>query len=61
MLQKKETEPAGKGILKKMLPLVWVGFMILLAIQYTQLDTSKKRFIIHLLKQVPYLPGRYYA
>jgi hypothetical protein len=35
--------------------------MVLLAFQFTQLDKSKKRFIVHLLKQAPYLPGRYYA
>jgi hypothetical protein len=28
---------------------------------YRSLDVSKKRFIKHLAKQVPYLPARYFA
>jgi hypothetical protein len=52
---------AEKGLARKALPFVLVGMLALLAFQFTQLDDSKKRFIVHLLKQVPYLPGRYYA
>ena len=47
--------------MKKMMPLLAVAAAALLALQFTQLDESKKRFILHLLKQAPYLPGRYYA
>jgi hypothetical protein len=44
-----------------MMSLLGVAAIALLALQFTQLDDSKKRFIVHLLKQAPYLPGRYYA
>jgi len=44
-----------------MLPLALIAMVMLLAFQLTQLEESKKRFIVHLLKQAPYLPGRYYA
>jgi hypothetical protein len=33
----------------------------LLVIWYSRQDESKKRFLKHLGKQVPYLPARYYA
>jgi hypothetical protein len=61
MLRRKNAEPDRKGCSKKMLPLILVGMIALLAFQFTRLDESKKRFIMHLLKQAPYLPGRYYA
>lgn len=47
--------------MKKILPLLVIALAGLLALQFTRLDESKKRFILHLLKQAPYLPGRYYA
>jgi hypothetical protein len=28
---------------------------------YSRMDESQKRYVKHLAKQVPYLPGRYYA
>ena len=56
-----EGAKAGKDAKKKLRLLVMLALMAGLAFQYTQLDESKKRFIIHLAKQVPYLPGRYYA
>ncbi len=31
------------------------------AVWYSRQDESKKRFLKHLGKQVPYLPARYYA
>lgn len=43
---------------KKILVVVLLGLAVY---RYTQLDESKKRFIKHLLKQVPYLPARYFA
>jgi hypothetical protein len=54
-------ETGGKGLVRRALPLLLVGMAALLAFQFTQLDESKKRFIVHLAKQAPYLPGRYYA
>jgi len=47
--------------MKRKLPLLGMAIIALLAFRFTQLDESKKRFIMHLLKQAPYLPGRYYA
>jgi hypothetical protein len=32
-----------------------------LAAGYSRLDESQKRYVKHLAKQAPYLPGRYYA
>lgn len=54
-------ENGGKGLFGKALPLLLIGTVALLAFQFTQMDESKKRFIVHLAKQAPYLPGRYYA
>ncbi|RJP30660.1 MAG: hypothetical protein C4536_09540 [Actinobacteria bacterium] len=61
MLREDRPEVSGKGRTRKVLPFVLIATMVLLAFQFTQLDKSKKRFIVHLLKQAPYLPGRYYA
>ena len=47
--------------MKRIMPLLGIAVIALVAFQITQLDESKKRFIVHLLKQAPYLPGRYYA
>ena len=46
---------------KKLKKLILLAVIAGMAYQYTQLDESKKRFIVHLAKQAPYLPGRYYA
>lgn len=46
------------GTLKKLLPLAIVAA---LALQFARMDESRKRFVMHLVKQVPYLPGRYFA
>ncbi|MBN2026919.1 MAG: hypothetical protein JW854_09200 [Actinobacteria bacterium] len=61
MVREDNAEVRGKRSARKMLPLAFVAIAILLAFQLTQLDESRKRFIMHLLKQAPYLPGRYYA
>lgn len=47
--------------MKRMMPLLGAAALALLALRFTRLDESRKRFIIHLAKQAPYLPGRYYA
>lgn len=52
---------ARKEKRKKLRLMILLAVFAGLAFQYTQLDESKKRFIVHLAKQVPYLPGRYYA
>ena len=46
------------GALKKLLP---VALAAALALQFARMDESRKRFVMHLVKQVPYLPGRYFA
>jgi hypothetical protein len=53
-----EGKKCGCGKPKKLL---FIALVVALAVKYSQLDESKKRFIKHLAKQVPYLPGRYYA
>ena len=60
-MKEDSAEVSGKGHTGKMLPLALIAMVVLLALRFTQLDESKKRFIMHLLKQAPYLPGRYYA
>ena len=52
----KEKKPLAK--LKPLIPLLLLAAAIF---RFTQLDESKKRFLVNLLKQAPYLPGRYYA
>lgn len=47
--------------MRKLLPVVLFLVLALGIGQYMRLDDSKKRFIKHLVKQVPYLPGRYFA
>ena len=46
---------------RRVKPLLGLVIVSVLVMQYMQLDESKKRFIKHLAKQAPYLPGRYYA
>lgn len=46
------------GALKRLLPLALAAA---LALQFARMDESRKRFVMHLVKQVPYLPGRYFA
>ena len=57
-----EVEAAGKrsrsGAARKV---GMAAIPVVLAVRYMQMDESKKRFVKHLAKQVPYLPGRYYA
>ncbi len=46
------------GLFKKLLPL---GLAAVLTLQFARMDESRKRFLLHMLRQVPYLPGRYFA
>jgi hypothetical protein len=57
----KSKDGARKGKSGKVRLLIALIIPIAIGVQYTKLDESKKRFINHLAKQVPYLPGRYYA
>ena len=59
--RRQEVDMKEKKSLKRLRPLILLALVAGLAFQFTRLDESKKRFIIHLAKQVPYLPGRYYA
>jgi hypothetical protein len=61
MITRGSDKASEKGLARKALPLLLVVVTALLAFQFTRLDESKKRFIVHLAKQAPYLPGRYYA
>ena len=61
MSKKENTEEKDGGIMKVLKPLMLLAVVAGLAFKFTRLDESKKRFIIHLAKQAPYLPGRYYA
>ena len=48
--------------MKRILPLL-IGALIgaLLVTWYTRLSASQKRFAVHLIKQAPYLPARYFV
>ena len=61
MIRRGSDKARKKSLAGKILPLLSVGAVALLAFQFTRMDESKKRFIVHLAKQAPYLPGRYYA
>lgn len=50
-----------KKMSKRIRQLILMALVAGLAFKFTRLDESKKRFIMHLAKQAPYLPGRYYA
>jgi len=42
---------------------LWLAFLLLLIVillvGYSSLSESKKRFIVNMLRQLPYLPARY--
>lgn len=64
--ERKEATPSGGGragrkASGRLKTLILAALVAGLAFGFTRLDESKKRFILHLVKQVPYLPGRYYA
>ncbi|MDD3717582.1 MAG: hypothetical protein PHP28_02825 [Actinomycetota bacterium] len=61
MFRNGEPETKKGGMVKALKPLILLTLVAGLAFKFTQLDESKKRFIIHLAKQAPYLPGRYFA
>ncbi|MBC7231213.1 MAG: hypothetical protein H5T74_12585 [Actinobacteria bacterium] len=61
MLKSGKAETGGGGMAGKLMPVFLVLALGLLAVRFARLDESRRRFIVHLLKQVPYLPGRYYA
>jgi len=60
MFRNGEPETKKGGMVKALKPIL-LTLVAGLAFKVTQLDESKKRFIIHLAKQAPYLPGRYFA
>jgi hypothetical protein len=61
MSKKDNIETKDGGIVKMLKPLILLAVVAGVVFKFMQLDESKKRFIIHLAKQAPYLPGRYYA
>jgi hypothetical protein len=52
------SKKASRGTVKK---IGLVAIPVALALRFMRMDESKKRFVKHLARQVPYLPGRYYA
>ncbi|MDI6873439.1 hypothetical protein [Candidatus Solincola sp.] len=58
IVEEENSRKGFRGLLKRLLPL---GIAAALVLQFARLDESRKRFILHLVKQVPYLPGRYFA
>lgn len=48
-------------MIRKLIPLLFLAVTAFLAMKYVKAPESKKRFIKHLVVQIPYLPGRYYA
>jgi len=60
-MPRSEDTEKEKKLMKRIKPLILLALIAGLAFKFTQLDESKKRFIMHLAKQAPYLPGRYYA
>ena len=62
MFCKCKTEEAGRKKHHCCRKMLFLGIAAAAAYAwYSQQDESKKRFIKHLARQVPYLPGRYYA
>lgn len=46
---------------KQLKRLMLLGLLAGLAAGYSRLDESQKRYMKHLARQAPYLPGRYYS
>lgn len=49
------------GIAERARCLVVATLIVVLVLKYMGLDESKKRYIKHLARQVPYLPARYFV
>ncbi len=62
-VEEEEVEGRCKHIMKcgKCRAVALLALVALLVVWYSKQDESKKRFLKHLGKQVPYLPARYYA
>lgn len=58
MVEEESTGGKLRSLLKKLL---LPGVVVAVALQFARMDESRKRFLLHLLKQAPYLPGRYFA
>ncbi len=56
-----EEERTGRRFPGVLVKSVALGTAAFLALRLARMDESRKRFILHLVKQVPYLPGRYFA
>ncbi len=56
-----KSEERGRRAGKMLRCAVLLGAVAAAAVKYSTLDVSRKRFIKHLLKQVPYMPARYFA
>ena len=48
-------------MVKRIAFMVGVMAAIVLVLQYRQMDESKKRYLINIARQIPDMPGRYFA
>jgi hypothetical protein len=48
-------------MLKRIAFVVGVIVSVVLILQYRQLDGSRKRYLINIVRQIPDMPGRYFA
>ena len=58
---KVEREGRGRDLGRLAKRALIMALVVALAARYATLDPSKKRFIKHILKQIPYMPARYFA
>jgi len=58
---KVEKEGQGRNLGRLARRALLAALAVALVARYATLDPSKKRFIKHILKQVPYMPARYFA
>ncbi len=57
----KINEDARGGEKRLLLLSIMTVMVAVLAFRYQRLDVSRRRFIKHMVGQLPYLPGRYCA
>jgi len=48
-------------MLKRIAFVLGMVVAVVLILQYQQLDESKKRYLINIARQIPDMPGRYFA
>ena len=48
-------------MLKRIAFVVGVVVSVVLILQFRQMDESKKRYLVNIARQIPDMPGRYFA